>query len=340
MSRVIPLALLLGAAFVGCGTRGGDAPHTGGADPKSAGGGKPAGAPPPPTPERLRDYVFTLGGKTVGGSDPGDPPNGVLGPNFEFSNTITDDDVLALRDPGFSFGLKLTSPRLTDAAVVKCGKLPSLMYLSVGNAPALTAAGVGGLARLKHLCVLELRDLPADDAWLAALKPLAGLRALDLSGCARVTDAGLGHLSGMPHLRELRLHGTKVTGSGLGALANAKGLARVVLPEQTDAALAALAKIGKLHALEEALTAAEGRPATAADVTTFVVRGPVTDAGLKAVSAFPNLTRLSLRGDRVTTASLPFLQTLRKLKHLELGFSITPEQRATLTRALPGCEIR
>jgi hypothetical protein len=341
MSRAIPLALLLGAAIVGCGKKGGDAPQPGTGDPQSSGGVTPAGTPPTPTLQQRNELIRTvLGQKAVGGADAGDPANGVNGPIYELSQNVTDADIQAIRDPGFAFGLKLTSPKLTDAALVACGKLPSLMYLSVGKAKAYTAAGVAELAKLKHLRVLELTDLGADDSWLAALKPLTELRKLNLDGCYRVTDAGLAHLSGMTHLRELLLHGTNVTGSGLGALANAKGLARVVLPEQTDGALKALAKIGKLHALEEALTAAEERPATAADVTRFMIRGPVTDAGLKEVSAFPNLTHLHIQSDQVTAASLPFLKSLKKLKRLEVGFPITDEQREELTKALPGCELR
>lgn len=346
MRRAIPLALLLGTALVGCGKRGGDAPQGGTGAPPSSGGvtpagapSAPAGAPRTPTQQEITAFVHTLHRNTNSGAP--DPANGVLGPCYEYTPSIPEADILAIRDPGFAFGLKLSNPKITDAALVACGKLPSLVYLSVNKAKALTAAGVAELAKLRNLRVLELTDLGIEDAWLAALKPLTELRKLDLDGCYRVTDAGLVHLSGMAHLRELRLHNTKVTGSGLGSLANAKDLTRVILPEQTDAALKALAEIGKLHALEEALTAAEARPATAADVTRFMIRGPVTDAGLKEVSAFPNLTHLNIESNKVTAASLPFLKTLKKLKRLDAGFiPLTPEQREELARALPGCELR
>jgi hypothetical protein len=331
MSRAIPLALLLGAAIVGCGQKVGDAVLPGGT----------AGVPPTPNQQQRVEFIRTIIGRiSIGGADAGDPANGVLGPIHELSQDVTDDDILAIRDPGFAFGLRLTSPKVTDAAIAACAKLPSLIYFGVHKAKAVTANGVAELARLKHLRVLELTDLGADDAWLAALKPLAELRKLNLDGCYRVTDAGLAHLSEMPHLRVLALHNTKVTGSGLGALASAKGLTRVVLPEQTDGALQALAKIGKLHALEEALTAAEERPATNADVTRFMIRGPVTDAGLKEVKAFPNMTHLNIESNKVTAASLPFLKTLKKLKRLDAGFPITDEQRQELAKALPGCELR
>ena len=74
-------------------------------------------------------------------------------------------------------------------------------------------------------------------------------------------------------------------------------------------------------------------------MTKFIFRGPVTDAVVTEVRAFPSLTHLYLRTDKMTPAILPFLKTLKKLKYLELSFEITPEQRV-VTRALPGCELR
>jgi len=339
MSRVVPLALLLCAAAVGCGTRGGDAPQAGTGDPASSGGAASTSPPPPPTPQQLAAYLRTMPRHTNSGVL--DPDNDMHGASYELPPSVPQSEVLAFRDPGFAFGLKLSNPDYTDAALAACGKLPSLVYFGVHKCRAITAAGLAELAWLRHLRVLELTDLRVEDGWLAALKPHTQLRKLNLDGCYRVTDASLVYLSGMTHLRELWLHGTKVTGGGLDALANAKGLIRVILPQQTDGALQSLGKIGKLHALEEALTTDEKRPATAADVTKFMIRGPVTDAALPEVKAFPNLTYLNIESNKVTAASLPFLKTLKKLKRLDAGFvQLTPEQREELDKALPGCEVR
>jgi hypothetical protein len=214
------------------------------------------------------------------------------------------------------------------------------VYFSLNKAKGFTAAGAAELARMRNLRVLELTDMPVEDAWLASLRTLPELRRINLDNAYKVTDAGLAHLSGLTHLREINFHHTKVTGSGLGSLASAKELNRVYLNEQSDAALKAMGRIGKLHALEEALTAAEERPATNADVARFMIRGPVTDVGLKEVSAFPNMVHLHIQSEKVTAASLPFLKSLKKLKRLDAGFPITDQQRAELARALPGCEVR
>jgi hypothetical protein len=339
MSRAIPLVLLLGAALVGCGKRGDDAAQPGSGETPS-GGSTSVAPPPPPTAKQKQEFLIVVGKLTISGSDIGEPDNGVNGTIYELHPAITDADILKLRDPGFAFGLRLTSPKLTDAALVACAKFPSLVYFSLNKAKGVTAAGIAELAKMKNLRVLELTDMPVEDSWLAAVRPLTELRRINLDNAYKVTDAGLVHLSGLTHLREINFHNSKVTGSGLGALANAKGLHRVILNEQSDAALHAMAKIGKLHALEEALTADEKRPATNADVSRFMIRGPVTDAGLKEVAAFPNMVHLHIQSDKVTAASLPFLKTLKKLKRLDAGFPITDEQRAELKQALPGCEIR
>ncbi|HEY1189348.1 MAG TPA: hypothetical protein VGE74_16970, partial [Gemmata sp.] len=319
--------------------KGGDDTGSGRVSPPASGGDTSADAPKPPTARQRQEYLPVIGKLSVAGADIGEPANGANGPIYELDNAVTDAGILTLRDPGYAFGLRLTSPKLTDAAVTACARFPSLVYFSLNKAKGVTAAGAAELAKMRNLRVLELTDMPVEDAWLVPLRSLPELRRVNLYNAHRVTDAGLAHLSGLAHLRQINFHHTRVTGSGLGSLGRAKELNRVYLNEQSDAALKALAKIGKLHALEEALTTAEVRPLAAADVTKFAVRGPVTDAGLKEVTAFPNLTHLYLRGDKVTTASLPFLKTLKKLKYLELGFSTTAEQREELTTALPGCEI-
>jgi hypothetical protein len=365
MTRALPLALLLATALSGCGKKESDAPQKESKDPPVSGGvtpGKgtpggitpnkgtpggitpdnasPPGTPPPPTIQQKQDYLRVVGKLMITGSDIGDPANGFSGVSYELSESVTDADVLALRDPGYAFGLRLTSPKLTDKAVAACAKFPSLMSFSLNKAKGFTATGVAELAKMKHLRVLELTDMPVEDSWLAALRPLGELRRINLDNAYKVTDAGLAHLSGLTHLREINFHHTKVTGSGLGSLANAKGLHRVYLNEQSDAALIALAKIGKLHALEEALTAAEERPSSNADVSRFMIRGPVTDVGLKEVTAFPNMVHLHIESEKITAASLPFLKSLKKLKRLDAGFPISDEQREELKKALPGCEIR
>ncbi|HEY1191766.1 MAG TPA: hypothetical protein VGE74_29310 [Gemmata sp.] len=257
----------------------------------------------------------------------------------ELSKDTTEAELALFRDPGFAFGLKLVGGSYTDAALVRCARLPSLVSLTLANGRGYTAAGMSELAQSPHLAVLELRHVRANDTWLSALKPLNRLLKLELSGNYDITDAGLANLSGMTQLRTLVLTGTRVRGSGLAALSGAKQLERVALPEQTDAALRELAKFGKLHALAEALTEAEEVPESAAGVKKFIVRGPVTDAGLREVKAFPNLTHLYLRTDKLTPGCLPFLKTLRTLKYLEPGIATTDEQRRELRAALPGCDV-
>ena len=312
-----------------------------------------------------------LGCEKKGGSGPGAPPSPAgtkdqkqrfdksLGPNADGTTTLkvddldlnctlvhlterfTDSDLAKLPDPGFAFGVRQQMGALTDAGLADLASRPSLVLLDVQNSAKLTAKAAASVGRMKNLTWLQLSGSGVTDDWLAALKGLTEPRYLGLGGNAELTDAGLAHLSGMTKLRRLLLSGTKVTGSGLAALAGAKELAHIDLTQTTDAGLRAVAKLGKLHALSEAWTADGQHPKSPAEVWKFTVRGPVTDDGLKAVKAFPNLNELHLDSQAITGASIPFLKTLKTLKVLQvLGTAITPEEQEQLRKALPGCEVR
>ena len=189
MCRVLPPVVLLCVAIAGCGKRGGKRPPLRQWRPAAAGLGRVHGLPPTPTPQQKREYLFTIGRNSVGGPD--DPANGPIFALVRKGHGRRHPGGSATT--GFAFGLKLTSPKLTDAAIRACGTLPSLMYLSVGKARAVTANGVSELTRLKHLRVLELTaSMPTTPG--SPLKPLTEARRP--GGCYQVTDAGLAHLAG------------------------------------------------------------------------------------------------------------------------------------------------
>ena len=66
----------------------------------------------------------------------------------------------------------------------------------------------------------------------------------------------------------------------------------------------------------------------------------VTDAGLPAIVAHPELEELDLRESEVTDQGIMQLKTLKSLKRLDLrGSPVTEQGAAKLARALPECEI-
>ena len=132
-----------------------------------------------------------------------------------------------------------------------------------------TDEGMAGLAGLKDLRRLMLKDTLVTDEGMKYLKDLTNLEELDLSGArvtdkgveylrnlksvrrlnllgAQITDAAMDALAGMPNLEVLILYRTKVTNSGLAKLEGLKGLTDVdvrysrVSPNGIDAMRAAL----------------------------------------------------------------------------------------------------
>ena len=66
----------------------------------------------------------------------------------------------------------------------------------------------------------------------------------------------------------------------------------------------------------------------------------VTDAGLAAIVAHPELEALDLRESEVTDQGIMKLSVLANLKRLDLrGALVTEQGAASLARMLPECEI-
>src|SRR5207247_1779210 len=84
--------------------------------------------------------------------------------------------------------------------------------------------------------------------------------------------------------------------------------------------LAALQKIGKLHALAGARSARGGWPVGTADVVALDLAGTaVTDAGLAQLKELGKLRELNLSGTLVTAEGLSQLKELTELQRLRLS---------------------
>src|SRR6185437_733495 len=81
-----------------------------------------------------------------------------------------------------------------------------------------TDEGMAGLANLKDLRRLMLRDSLVTDEGLKYLKDLPNLEELDLSG-ARITDKGIAYLGGLKSMRRLNLLGASATDASMDVLA-------------------------------------------------------------------------------------------------------------------------
>ena len=137
----------------------------------------------------------------------------------------------------------------------------------------------------------------------------------------RTSNADLKKLPNPPFAFALDLRVSDVTDGGLKELKDLKNLTRLYLvPRQiTDTALANFREIGKLYTLSNAL-GKDGKPPTSAeDVLSLVLAvDNLTDAGLKELKEFKNLTTLNLNNTKVTDAGLKELKDLKNLTTLSL----------------------
>src|SRR5207245_6206709 len=114
------------------------------------------------------------------------------------------------------------------------------------------------------------------------------------------TDDGVRELAALTQLTTLQLDGTPVTDVAADELTRLTSLTTLGLPAAavTDRTLRVLAKANLLVALDR-VRAAQGRPAKPGEAgAVYLVRTPVTDAGLKPILGFKNLGVLDLTHTR------------------------------------------
>jgi internalin A len=230
---------------------------------------------------------------------------------------------------------------VTDAALRELQELTSLQRLDLPNGP-LTADGVRSLAGMNALNWLTIHPSQLTDEVLRTLREIGLLHALtQASGsgpngrptgpadvtsfslsAAKVTDAAVAELKVFPNLTSLDLSSNTLTAAALKELKAFPRLSTVRMDTTavTDEAVRTLNAAGRLHALWLATTSGRHRPASPDDVVRLELgQTAVSDAGLKEVLAFRNLTDLNLSGRGVTDAGLKDVGKLKSLVRLELS---------------------
>ncbi len=157
--------------------------------------------------------------------------------------------------------------------------------------------------------------------------------AFDLSRTA-ATDEGAKFLTGLPNLTTLKLKSLgPAQGAGFKQLAGLKKLTAIHLPAEmvTDQLLKALDEAGLMYCLAPWVAGAgAARPTKADEVVAVELPGrldggfagtKVTDAGLKHLAGFANLTSLNLKNSAVTGDGLAALAGLKNLTSLDLSGS-------------------
>lgn len=118
--------------------------------------------------------------------------------------------------------LDLSFNPITNKGMEGLAGLKKLRRLLLRDA-LLTDDGLKSIAGLSHLEELDLSGVRVTDKGIEYLRDLKAMRRLTLLG-VQATDASMDVIAGMDHLEVLNLYRTKVTNTGIAKLRNLKGL--------------------------------------------------------------------------------------------------------------------
>ncbi|WP_417383137.1 protein kinase domain-containing protein [Gimesia sp.] len=216
------------------------------------------------------------------------------------SNPITDTTLQYFSELPLLTTLSLPKTKMTGDGLKYLAGLSKLVTLDLEGS-AITNNGLKDSGQLQSLLSLNIAVNPEiDDAGLAHLAALTGLKKLFAHRNPDITDEGLKHLQGMKELELLSLGSTGITDVGLKQIAEFEKLKRLEIYNTriTDTGLEKLAKLKDLNLLALQLTS-------------------ITDDGLKHLHGLEKLESLDLSQTKVT-----------------------PDGIASLRQALPNCQIK
>lgn len=147
--------------------------------------------------------------------------------------------------------IQLETTPLADGDLKQIAGLASLRSLLIDDPRSVvSAAGIAALGELPGLVHLRVRGEGIDDAALAAIAHLKGLRILNLPR-GKFTSAGLKALAELPHLEQFRFHSPHVDDAGMETLAGMRELKRIHLigVPITEKGLLALGTMPQLESL-------------------------------------------------------------------------------------------
>ncbi len=233
------------------------------------------------------------------------------------------DDGLYERLPDFQLN-RDTADTFDDELLARLGALKNLKTLRFCTcSPRLTVTGMAHLADIPSLKTVAIGvrpdhgdDYPNVEDGLARLESLENLQDLTLYGPG-FGDRAMEHVARLPSLLRLELCQTRVSKVGLARLADLRAL-RVL-------------SLRGAHMGEHVWREVDGYYR----VTYVTV--------LKALKSLDNLEELTVDGDEITEAAVPYLQQMKKLAKLRVnGLATWPMSdglREQLKNALPNAVI-
>jgi len=266
--------------------------------------------------------------------------------NVDFSQ-VTDDGLKEIASLKKLTHLSLKGTRITGAGLMHLAPLSRLKMIDLSYT-AVIGSGLKDLAGLKKLTRIVLTQEQLTDETVANLRQMGLLHSLP---GAKTSDHKLPMKA--EEVVSLDLRKSKMTDAGLTELAPLKNLTLLELEDRsnstewrfTDKTLSNLREIRLLHALQYCknyevkksynieqlgelthtriysnINEMHKRPTKPEEVVSFALpQCEVTDAGLKELAYFTNLTYLDLSQTKVTDVGLKELAPLKNLTTIELN---------------------
>lgn len=186
-------------------------------------------------------------------------------------------------------------------------KLVTIADEVVSEEGTIADAVVSQLASFTEPMIVNLEGTRISDAGFTPLRALP-IVALNLELCSRLTDVSCSSLTQLRQLVALVLSGTKVTSAGLAQLAKNSQIIALEL-ELCDAINDDDCQtLGSMKSLRWLNLKKSG----------FEKRG-ISDIGLEQLKALTELETLNLYGNKITNAGLIHLQSLKRLRDLDLS---------------------
>jgi hypothetical protein len=322
-------------------------------DPDSKKGTKPEVAKGEPgSVEDFQKAAFALKFRWLQGYDRVDPEV-----DARIYSVPPQDDPTALDrlpNPTFPFGLEFGIGSINDAGMKSLARFKELRFIAINLNRDITDAGLEHLRDLTELEELHFSGSNFDDMGLTHLKNLKKLKVLNLNGNTNITDAGIGEIAGLTELRRLALLRSRVTDKIFEHIDDMKKLNHLETLLNNENVIVQHDRLGILHAMpfvwkqdpnSMPFQSNKDRPKNPKEVThaNFHLRGQmVTDATLKMLLKFENLTFLNAGSVNITAEGLKTVAQMKNLKEVVIYFSngiATREQYLELKKALPKCKI-
>ena len=221
--------------------------------------------------------------------------------------------------------------QMTDAMLEDVSQIEHITALKLSGSRSVTDVGVRHLSRLPQLRHLDLSGTGITDRGLEVLRSLPELETVSLAW-TRVTDAGVAHLSGCERVSDVNLQGTSTGDGALRALAGKACLCQLRTGNAvTDTGLALLHDMPVFKRWHGG-DATMGLLSYDAGPNYLLLRGPITDRGMKALDGLYGLFALNLDAAElgITAAGLAPLVGLPNLGWL--AFNATDDAMPYLAR--------